>query len=1012
MATLLAGLADRGPAKPSNGLGELAAEWLTEISRALAPEPKTTPKSPEDTLYIARLQSQVRGPGRLLVTAVACRRLRDGGHGEPLRTITSDSQARFITDQDREILRWLKAFGEGGADNGGLGSARGLSMWQEILATGRCYWDNKDGGPLNEGPTRKSAWEWRLEADGSQRLGVAGAAVVLPLVTPWYLDPQTRLCGPLDLATPDSIARILLTAPRLAVEEAAQVVATFKSGKWAPSGLPTPLMPAKELRKEKGVPHLHLTTATLTVRPRYRYQAGADVLVVPIARLSLRYGTRNMPWWNVEPIVRLVENGKIIEITTHKNDASAALLQLQKLGFGPLVGDDAIVVPEGNTQDLVLWDRKPGRLEEITDRELPKLVAAGWHISYADDYPYRPIPHHDTWYGNIQEGAGQDWFGVELGILVDGEPVNLLPALLRLIKSCPEGMSLTTLQNTPATDRFTIPLEKGRVVTVPAGRVAAILAAFIDLYDQDLDDAGFLRLSGPLPFVPEQLAQEGAPIRWQGGEKVRALNQTLRREAGVPHKETPAGLRAVLRPYQAAGFHWLTCLAAHGLNGVLADDMGLGKTLQTLALLQYEKEQGRLDRPCLIVAPTSLMDNWFRESARFTPNFRVLILQGAQRSQHFADLAQYDLILTTYPLLARDQSILNAQEYHYLVLDEAHIIKNPRTHAARVVRQLKARHRLALTGTPMENHLGELWALFDFLMPGLLGEERHFVRHFRTPIEKHNDGPRRQALQQRIAPFLLRRTKEVVASELPPKTEIIRTVTLSGGQRDLYETLRLAMHDKIRTAIANKGLARSRIVILDALLKLRQACCDPRLVKLRTARKDAPSAKLLLLREMLPALVEEGRQILLFSQFTSMLALIADELVNLKIPYVTLTGDTQDRKRPVDDFQEGRVPVFLISLKAGGTGLNLTAADTVIHYDPWWNPSVEHQATDRAHRLGQTKPVFVYKLIAEGTVEDKILALQAHKLALASSLWTDADKDQPRLEESDLESLFAPLADP
>jgi SNF2 family DNA or RNA helicase len=325
--------------------------------------------------------------------------------------------------------------------------------------------------------------------------------------------------------------------------------------------------------------------------------------------------------------------------------------------------------------------------------------------------------------------------------------------------------------------------------------------------------------------------------------------------------------------------------------------------------------------------------------------------------------------------------------------------------------RLKAGHRLCLTGTPVENHLGEAWSLFAFLMPGLLGDAKSFTRLFRTPIEKRGDADRRQLLSRRLKPFLLRRTKSAVATELPPKTEMVRWVDLDGGQRDLYETLRLAMDRKVRDAVASKGLSRSAIEILDALLKLRQACCDPRLVKLKTTGKAAPaSAKLEFLMELLPALVEEGRRILLFSQFTSMLDLIKTELAKVEIPFVELTGETTDRATPVRQFQSGAVPLFLISLKAGGVGLTLTAADTVIHYDPWWNPAAEDQATDRAHRIGQDKPVFVYKLIATGTVEERMLELQSRKRAVAEALFDPDSKGALVFSEEDIAALFQPMA--
>jgi len=468
-------------------------------------------------------------------------------------------------------------------------------------------------------------------------------------------------------------------------------------------------------------------------------------------------------------------------------------------------------------------------------------------------------------------------------------------------------------------------------------------------------------------------------------------------------------LRATLRSYQLEGLSWLQYLRQQGLGGVLADDMGLGKTLQTLAHLLLEKQSGRLDKPALVVVPTSLLHNWQSEAARFTPDLRVLTLHGPARDTQFDAIAAHDLILTTYPLLWRDEPALQAHSYHLLILDEAQQVKNPRSRAAATLRTLQARHRLCLTGTPLENHLGELWTQFDFLLPGLLGSEKQFNQHWRHPIERGSDQRRAQLLAQRLRPFILRRRKDQVASELPPKTVITRTVAMEGAQRDLYEAVRVAMEKQVRDAINGSGLARNHIVVLDALLKLRQVCCDPRLLPGETPARAAGSAKLDLLREMLPAMVEEGRRILLFSQFTGMLALIGQALRELSLPYVQLTGDTQDRVTPVQRFMQGEVPVFLISLKAGGVGLNLTAADTVIHFDPWWNPAAENQATDRAHRIGQDQPVFVYKLITAGSVEERIAELQQRKADLADAILEGSGGTGPRFDAADLEALLSPL---
>ena len=389
------------------------------------------------------------------------------------------------------------------------------------------------------------------------------------------------------------------------------------------------------------------------------------------------------------------------------------------------------------------------------------------------------------------------------------------------------------------------------------------------------------------------------------------------------------------------------------------------------------------------MVPTSLVANWTAELKKFAPSLEVVVLHGMDRHERRENLDGVHVVITTYTVLTRDIEAMKALAWHLVVLDEAQAVKSPDARATRAVCQLDTQNRLCLSGTPIENNLEELWSQFAFLMPGLLGDRRGFAKRFRTPIEKNNDPVCRAQLIQRIHPFILRRTKAEVATELPPKHTILRRITLAPDQRELYETIRGTLYETVREQVAERTLAQSRIIVLDALLKLRQACCDPRLVKLASARTVETSAKLEDLLEMLQELIPEGRRILLFSQFTSMLDLIKPRLRELDIPFVELRGDTRDRSAPVQRFEAGEVPLFLISLKAGGRGLNLTSADTVIHYDPWWNPAVENQASDRAHRIGQTKSVFVYKLIAVDTVEERILELQQRKAELASIAFSE-----------------------
>jgi SNF2 family DNA or RNA helicase len=445
-----------------------------------------------------------------------------------------------------------------------------------------------------------------------------------------------------------------------------------------------------------------------------------------------------------------------------------------------------------------------------------------------------------------------------------------------------------------------------------------------------------------------------------------------------------------------------------GFGGVLADDMGLGKTLQVLVLLQARREAGA-PGPALLIVPTSLLHSWQTQAAQFTPELRQVVLHGPGRADLRDAALQADLVVTTYPLLVRDRDWLAGQDWPLVILDEAQTLKNPASQMAKTLREIPAKGRLALTGTPLENSLQDLWTLIDWVNPGLLGDRKRFQSLFRTPIEKHGDAAAQARLNRRLRPFLLRRTKDEVAAELPAKTEILDRVELPKPQQSLYETVRSAMDARVREAIAKRGVAAARITVLDALLKLRQVCCDPSLVKTAAARSVTDSAKRARLRVLLAELVAEGRRVLVFSQFVEMLRLIEADLAEAGIASLSLTGQTKDRARVLDGFARGDAPVFLLSLKAGGVGLTLTEADTVILYDPWWNPAVERQAMDRTHRIGQDQPVFVHRLVAAGTVEEKILDMQARKQALADALFDDGAAAETLLDEATLQDLFAPL---
>jgi superfamily II DNA or RNA helicase len=909
--------------------------------------------------------------------------------------------------------------------------AMGSHMLRTVVDAGGLGWaaaraDLKPGlvHPLAPGPAREGALAWGRDPNSADGMRLAwqfadGGAIDFVVPTAPPMVAGNGLLG--ELILPEALralpirqlTQLVANAPALTLRDTPALASRLTA-----QGLGQ-LVPAPQALPQA-------TRTDIAPRPRLLLgsRAGAGGAGNPrwddFAVLGFAYDGERVAPGSAAQIVRRGAAG--IEIVERDLALEAAARDaLAALGFGP---------PDGGTGNGTGAGAAPATLHlahaerwiEFARHELPLLRERGWLIELETGFRFE-LAEVDDWYAEVGEGGeggegddgddggdggqtGSAWFDLELGIVVNGGRVALLPVLLQLIRSAPRDFDAAALEANRDSDHLLAQLPDGARVALPWGRIKPILATLGELYFKEHVGAS-LRLA-LLDAARLAELEASAQLRWVGGARLRDIGKKLLGFGGVQAVAAPAGLQACLRPYQGEGLAWMQFLREFKLAGILADDMGLGKTIQTLAHILLEKEAGRLTAPALVVAPTSLMGNWQAEAARFAPGLRVLLLHGTQRLQRFGEIGQHDLVLTTYALLPRDEAQLRAHRFHLLILDESQYIKNRRSKAAQTAALLAAEHRLCLTGTPLQNHLGELWAQFDFLMPGLLGDEKSFNANFRKPIEHHGDTARNDFLVRRIKPFLLRRTKDAVATELPAKTEMVREVELTGLQRDLYETVRLAMDRKVRDAIASKGVARSQIIILDALLKLRQVCCDPRLVK-GHATRGAPSAKLGELMAMIAELLDEGRKILVFSQFTSMLALIEAELQARAIAYALLTGATVDRAAQVAAFQQGAVPIFLISLKAGGVGLNLTAADTVIHYDPWWNPQAENQATDRAWRIGQDKPVFVYKLIAKGTLEQKIQELQRRKAGLADAVLAGAAARDLALTPADLQAILAPL---
>src|ERR1700730_11507335 len=987
-----------------NVLDGAVGGWLHQLRQAGPP-----PASPETIAY--RLDWPTAAGFPFVIDLRVVRILKSGGWGADRALPSQQLQnptANYMTPTDRDIIMLLR----GGPWSSQLQLSEDAEIadlaMRRILATGRCRWQNVASPPLALGPARPGRFSWQVGADGRQTVGVAlddPSAVVLPSASPWYVLPAEHLAGPVELDLARPLVRIALSAPPVTKAQAEAVGAALER-ELPGLALPRPRSDiVEETRKDPPVPIL-----TLVQRKRGWNYWGVRAKEWDdhgdLALLGFCYGGISVDPDDRRSELRAFEEGRIVVRRRNRGAERGALKQLRELGLQAVETFEA----QDRDGDRIAFGFPEGERDwpNFVYNAVPRLEREGWRIEFEDGFRHRVVDGAGEWTAELAEDSGW-WFSLDLGIVVEGERVALLPILSSLLARLRDRDVLRELDALAHNGTVFGRLEDGRHVALPFERTKAIMATLVELYDpKNLSTTGKLGISAG-EMTGLAALEAATRLRWLGGERLRELAERLSSFSGIAEVEPPVGLLTELRPYQREGLNWLQFLRGYQIGGIFADDMGLGKTVPALAHILVEKREGRLDRPCLVVCPTSVVPNWLAEAARLAPELRVLSLHGPDRAQHFGEINDADLVVTTYALLPRDADHLLPISWHVAVLDEAQAIKNANAKTTGLVCRLDARHRLCLTGTPMENHLGELWSQYAFLMPGLLGDAKRFARVFRTPIEKKQDGERRAVLSGRLKPFLLRRTKTLVAADLPPKTEIRRPLELSGQQRDLYETVRLAMHEKVRRELAEKGLARSHIIVLDGLLKLRQVCCDPRLVKLTAARQVSASAKLEHLMEMLPPLIEEGRQILLFSQSPSRLDLIKPALAEAGIDFVELRGDTKDRAGPVAQFQKGKAPLFLISLKAGGTGLNLTAADTVIHYDPWWNPAVEDQATDRAHRIGQDKPVFVYKLVAQGTVEERMLELQQRKKALAAGIYEGGGNAAAALQAADIERLFEPL---
>jgi superfamily II DNA or RNA helicase len=948
-------------------------QWFEQVEQAL--EPTTEVK--DVVLYLLSY-----GQAGLQLSPRRVRVSKKGGFTKGVAIGKYDLVApnipHWIDTQDYRLLSYFRA--QSLRDLPLLEGDWGFQLLQQLLASGRCFFSEARYA-VTAGPKRPLLFNWQDTANGQQlswQLDDEDRDFELVYTDPpCYLDTNYYQLGELDTALSSQQLKLLNKMPPIPQQAIMPSISRLQQ-LFNQTSLPLPAAAGLKHIDTAPKPVLQLKMLQHTVRGRSE----------PTAVLQFQYGNYLLPLNLTQAQTELqqatvsvfIKRDRAVEIAALEQLLALELVQLPPLP-APYTEQSAFAVGAGPDNPL-LW--------QPLLEALPQLEQQGWHIERAENFQLDIL--HSNPYLKVQDNA-TGGFALAIQVDIDGTQVPLLPLISQWLRQ----------YGLPDADKpIWLSLPQGKLA-LPLSLIQPFIDTIIELLNPNKPQLSLDLPAYKAALLPPETAKD---IQFLNAKRAQQLSHLLHNFHGITPCKVPDGLQAELREYQLQGLSWLSFLREYGLGGILADDMGLGKTLQTLSLLLTLKQRAELNNPALIVCPTSVLGNWLAEAARFTPQLRVLLIHGNKRQPLFNELSDYDLIVTSYPLVVRDHKYYQSQQLSAVILDEAQHIKNAGSMAAKAVRLLKAEFKLALSGTPLENHLGELKSIFDFVLPGLLGNDTHFNQVYRKPIEKHGDTERAHALKARISPFILRRTKAQVAAELPEKTEIVQLLELESDQRNLYESIRLVMETKVRELFVKKGVAASQIQFLDALLKLRQACCDARLVPVEHARSVQSNAKLQWLRDTLPEMLEEGRNILLFSQFSSMLTLIEDELTALGIRYSKLTGQTKHRQQQIDAFQQGDTRVFLISLKAGGTGLNLTAADTVIHYDPWWNPAAEAQATDRAHRIGQQKSVFVYKLIASNTVEQKVQLLQQHKRQLADQLFAGG-KGQPwQGSADDLLTLF------
>ncbi len=948
---------------------EAVGEWLTRLSV------ETTKEESRETRQVV-VYVFVLVEGALALTVQRTTRLMRGGFGRSsvLGALGDPSRGApsWVPVEDLRRIALLRAVtGVGPLDTNMRLERMDGDLLHDVVHSKRLFYESVGTRPLQWGLPRRSELRWEVDAKTEEyRVGLGDSLILLPTRQCHYLDLIEGLVGPLDVGVAPAVVQHLLTAPPVPKAMLAVVTANLQRVLGEQSPLITTAQAGAS--KRASLPQMQPELRVMLDDATGNLEVVADALYDD-DRFSLA------AWDAQRPLVRdLAAEGQ----RRRRLDSLLAAAVRGSSGH--------------RAQDVLAQAR------HLAHTVVPVLAEEGWRCVIDEDVPVEAPTLPEAWVERLEPlREDREWFRLELGVVIAGRTVSLLPILLDAIANGELPLD-HPLIGTVALAGKNLRLPDGELVHISGERLERWLRPLIELQLRGLEKGN---LEVPA-LIAAQLVENDSAGRFSHAAELAQARARLEQMVSLSAAQEPGSFAGTLRDYQRRGLAWLRLLHDSGYGGLLADEMGLGKTVQVLAFLESLRADGKLSSPALVIAPRSVVGHWRAEAQRFAASLAPVLHLGPGRARDAEALATASVVVTSYQTMLRDGEMLAGLKWSTLIFDEMQALKNPKTRLRKVAASLRAGSRIGITGTPIENRLRELWSQLDVVMPGLLGRKATFEAVFGRPVEKHADSRVLALLRQRIRPFLLRRTKRSVELELPDKVELIERVELGARQRDYYESLRASLDEDVRRALHSKGIQGSSLMILDALLKLRQCCCDPRLVKMPQAPAIRESAKLERLMSMLEELADSGRFVLVFSQFTTMLRLIARACDAAKLAYLELTGASRDRDEVVRRFQAGAAPVLLVSLKAGGLGLNLTRADTVIHYDPWWNPAAEDQATDRAHRIGQTRRVFVYRLVATGTLEERIVELQEQKRALMNAALAGG---AGAIDASDLEALYRVL---